>query len=214
MSGFSVCDECATSFIPMLDCIFEPRCDGTKCDVPESKFCKREHVVYVSFQGRLAKIGMTSSGRIRQRQIEQGSDAYAMIGKMDGRRSARNLESKLSEALGLRQAVRTLEQLSFMTEEPDIPFIEKKYAKISEYAGKLGHRVGKLHFLDEYPVSQPLDDRPKEAYPNGQHIGDVLGFKGKYVFYNSQDGKLRALNLQKSVGRFMTRPSYMIDALS
>ena len=39
---FSQCQSCASVFIPKLDCIFEPKCDGSLCD---AEFCRKEHVV-------------------------------------------------------------------------------------------------------------------------------------------------------------------------
>lgn len=202
---FAVCDDCATAFIPIQDCIFEPQCDGQKCDKPEAAFCKQEHVVYASFQGHLAKIGMTTAGRIKQRQIEQGADAYVILAKVEGRLSARDLEVMLSSKLKTRQYVRMKEYLAMMSAPPDTEAIEKNYEKLAGAAEKLGHKAGALRFLDGYPIDQPLETVPELARERGHHVGRVLGFKGKFVFYLPEDGKIRALNLQKCVSRTVRR---------
>src|SRR4030067_83679 len=97
VSRFAQCQECSEeSFLPHQECVFEPRCDGELCDI---EFCKREHMLYIAFYDTRMKIGMSSTRRIDKRLIEQGADAYSIIGKHPTRKRAREAEKKISERL-------------------------------------------------------------------------------------------------------------------
>ena len=195
----NICQDCASSFLPDLSCTFEPRCDGELC---ASRFCQQEHAVYLAFHGEIAKVGMTTSRRINQRMIEQGCDAFSVLAKVDGRASARKLEGSLSEKLSLRQMIRELESLFCMTGELPIENIEARYAEIVDEVEKIGLHPEPLKMLDEYPLKTPLTSMPKPTRIEGRHKGKVIGIKGKFLIY--QNGGLKAINLQKVPGRFIT----------
>ncbi|MBS3782368.1 MAG: DUF2797 domain-containing protein [Candidatus Thermoplasmatota archaeon] len=89
---FRQCSECAPEDIPKLECIFDPQ-DCVDC---EGGFCEKLHVVYLAFHGTLSKIGMTSKDRLRERLIEQGADAYALLSTVEDRKKAREEEKRLS----------------------------------------------------------------------------------------------------------------------
>ena len=195
----NICQDCASSFLPDLSCTFEPRCDGELC---ANRFCQQEHAVYLAFHGEIAKVGMTTSRRINQRMIEQGCDAFSVLAKVDGRASARKLEGSLSEKLSLRQMIRELESLFCMTGELPIENIEARYAEIVDEVEKIGLHPEPLKMLDEYPLKTPLTSMPKPTRIEGRHKGKVIGIKGKFLIY--QNGGLKAINLQKVPGRFIT----------
>jgi hypothetical protein len=205
VSKGSICQSCAKPLIPVLDCVFEPRCDGELCN---SEFCKREHTVYLAFHGALAKIGLTSSKRLRQRMIEQGCDAYAVIARVDGRRSARNMESAISDRLQLRQRVRAIESLALMTATPPEEEIRREHARIGEIVDRLGHRMSELKWLEKYPLTLPIEERPRLVEPAGLHRGRVLGVKGRFLVF--ENGGLKALNMQELPGRAITHAQAIV----
>ena len=199
VSQGNICQECASAFLPDLACTFEPRCDGEIC---ANRFCQQEHAVYLAFHGEIAKVGMTTSRRINQRMIEQGCDAFSVLAKVDDRASARKLEGSLSEKLALRQMIRELENLFCMTGELPMEIIEARYTEVAAEVEKIGLRPSPLKYLNEYPLKTPLASMPKPTRIEGHHKGKVLGLKGKFLVYEN-DG-LKAINLQKVAGRFIT----------
>ncbi len=210
VTGGSICQECASSFLPDPGCMFEPRCNGEICGVD---FCSREHLVYLAFHGRVTKVGMTSSRRLEQRMIEQGCDAFAVVARIDGRKTARTMESALADNLALRQRVRSIESLAGLTEAVPVGEIESQYCTIAEKVEEFGHRPSPLKFLEDYPIGQPLKEMPRELRVAGEHRGKALGVKGKFLIYD--DDGLKALNLQKMPGRFIKpfeeRPSKSLE---
>ena len=195
----NICQECASDFLPDLACTFEPRCDGEIC---ANRFCQQEHAVYLAFHGEIAKVGMTTSRRIDQRMIEQGCDAFSVLARVDGRSSARKLEGSLSEKLALRQMIREIEKLFCMTGDLPAKNIESRYSEIAAEVEKIGLQPGPLKFLNEYPLETPLSSMPRPTRIEGQHKGRVLGLKGKFLIY--ENGSLKAINLQKVPGRFIS----------
>ncbi|MCK4267039.1 MAG: DUF2797 domain-containing protein [Thermoplasmata archaeon] len=200
VSGGNQCQDCAAPFIPVPDCIFEPRCDGELCD---ADFCRREHAVYLAFHGQLAKVGLTSSKRLIRRAVEQGCDAYAVIARIKGRRSARNMESAISDRLALRQRIRAVESLAFLTEPVPVREIESEFTRLADTLEKLGHKPSRLKWLEHYPLVQPLERMPKLVDTAGLHRGRALGLKGKFLIF--ENNGLKAVNMQYLPGRHITR---------
>jgi hypothetical protein len=196
VKGGNVCDECASSFLPDLDCMFEPRCDGEECGM---KFCGQEHTVYIAFHGFITKVGLTSTKRLEQRMVEQGADAYAAVTEVKGRRSARMMEVAIADQLVIRQRVRGIESLAAMREPCLDDDIRDDHAKLAERLGTYGHRLSGLRFLRDYPIELPLKSMPTSVKPGGQHKGKSVGVKGKFLVY--ENGGLKALNMQYLVGR-------------
>ena len=190
--------------------MFEPRCDGEICG---TDFCSREHLVYLAFHGRVTKVGMTSSRRLEQRMIEQGCDAYAVVARVQGRKTARTMESALADNLALRQRVRSVESLAGLTAAVPVVEIERQYCTVVEKVEEFGHRPSTLRFLEDYPIGQPLKEMPRELRVAGEHVGKAVGVKGKFLIYD--DNGLKAINLQKLPGRFVTavevRPSRPLE---
>lgn len=201
VARFAQCAECAEeTFIPHQECIFEPKCDGELCDV---EFCKREHVLYLAFYDTKVKVGMSSSRRLRKRLIEQGADAFAVIGSYPTRRSARTAEKEISSQLRVPQAFRQETLLRSLAHGLDVKGIEGKY---SSFCGSLESRFGlkpeSIKWLDKYPVDLPLDGVPHLVDTPGRHRGEAVGVKGRWLIYRSS--RLSALNLSDVPSRFMS----------
>jgi len=202
VSRFSQCSECAgESWIPHQECIFEPKCDGELCDL---EFCKREHVLYVAFYDTRMKIGMSSTRRIEQRLIEQGADAFSIIGKWPTRKRAREAEKEFSDKLRIPQSHRQELLLKSLSRPVDAGGIEERFNALRATLGER-YRLDPepLGWLDKYPVELPLRDAPKLVDPWGSHKGDLVGIKGRWLIFESEG--LKALNLADVPARFLAR---------
>ncbi len=190
VSRFNQCDKCVSSSIPKLKCIFEPG----PCDGCVGGFCHQEHIVYLAFHGVYPKVGMTMKNRLKRRMIEQGADAYAILGTYEGRVEARKNEVSLSEELGIPQRVGSKKVLKYMSRKLDKHIIERKYRGVKNQVP-----IGKLHFINDHPIPRPLRAEPNLRATAGIHRGKQVGLKGRYLIYES--GGLQALNLSDLQGR-------------
>ena len=114
--NFAQCEFCSRSIIPIQKCLFDPICDGELCDWD---LCRREHMVYIAFYGSKTKVGMTSSGRLTERLIEQGADAYFTVGTFHSRKAAREMEKKISRGLSIAQMHRSADLMNELQKGPD-----------------------------------------------------------------------------------------------
>lgn len=196
--GFSQCRKCASDWIPIQECVFEPKCRGERCDCP---FCSKEHIVYMAFIGRMIKVGMTGGGRLEERGIEQGADAIVPISVCDSRLDARTMETRLARKLALTQRVPLKEALKAISAPAEREFVKAKHRSLmNRIRGPFTPAEEEIVFLDRYPIER-VDRVPLLASTEGSHQGELLGFKGKFAVYMERNGQLRAINLSDSVGR-------------
>jgi hypothetical protein len=195
---FSQCRNCASVWIPIQECIFEPRCRGERCDCV---FCSRGHVVYAAFIGRSIKIGMTGGGRLETRGIEQGADAIVPLVECESRLDARKMENKFAKRLGLTQRMPQRSALKAIAAPAEKAIVIREYRDILEKAGHFCKPLEEeISFLDDYPIGR-LDNAPLLASTEGMHRGELLGLKGKFVIYRESNGSTKALNLSDCVAR-------------
>jgi len=202
VSRFSQCQECsAESFLPYQECLFEPRCDGEICDID---FCRREHVLYVAFYDTRMKLGMSSTRRVERRLVEQGADAFAIVGRLPTRRKAREAEKSISARLGIPQAMRSDVVLRNLARKVDRQGIEGRYEGLRITLSE-AYRFdpGPLQWLEGYPIDLPLANVPKLEETTGIHKGGFVGVKGRWLIFES--GGLKALNLSDLPSRFLCR---------
>ncbi|MDH4122955.1 MAG: DUF2797 domain-containing protein [Thermoplasmata archaeon] len=201
VTKFSQCPECGEKFIPVQECIFEPKCEGDLCDSP---LCRKEHAVYIAFFGDKPKVGMTTRGRIRSRLIEQGADAYFVASTYPTRKAARTNEKMIGEKLRIteRPANKTiLESLRMPRRRTQI---EEGWRWIaSNLEEKFSLHPDDLEFLDSYPLEEPLTCVPKQTDIWGNHTGKLIGVKGKFMIYESD--RLLALKLSDIPSRYVSR---------
>ncbi len=190
VNKFMQCSRCAPSDIPRLECIYEP---GDCTDCPGG-FCKEEHAVYVAFHSILPKIGMTVKKRLRERLIEQGADAFALLATEKNRKEARQAEKELSDSLKIPQKIGRNTRLKRFAKKVDRSIIERKYRGIRNRVS-----VGKLKYLKDYPISLPLRAEPRLRATPGIHRGTQKGIKGPFLIY--ENGGLQALTLSDLPGR-------------
>ena len=200
VTRFVQCASCAgESFIPHQECIFEPKCDGELCDV---EFCRRQHVLYLAFYGGHAKIGMSSTRRVERRLIEQGADAYAIIGTYPTRRRAREAEKEISAKLRIPQSYRQVQLLKDLTRPVDAEAIEEQMARLgASLADRFGLEPERVSWLDSYPIDLPLETPPKLVETHGIHRGERIGIKGRWLVFESNG--LKALDLSDLPSRFV-----------
>ena len=201
---FVQCPDCSDeSFLPRdhQNCVFEPECHGEICNL---EFCKREHVLYIAFYDTRMKIGMSSTRRVEKRLVEQGADAFTVIGKLPNRLEARKAEKAISARLGIPQAFRQDEILRNFVRRIDTAGIEGRYEGIKITLGEIFQMSPEnLRWLNGYPLELPLRATPKLQESWGKHKGELVGIKGKWLIYES-DG-LNALNLSDFPARFLAR---------
>lgn len=196
---YKQCPKCSEIFIGDLGCIFEPKCNGEMC---EPAFCRKPHVVYLTFFNELPKVGMTSSMRIRERVIEQGADAYSLIKRVSNRKEARVLEKKISRILRIPQLQKHDEILKKLCYRVNRKGIEYKFNILFKALNeKFNIQNMELKYLDEYPISLPLRSKPRLRKIIGKHNGKVIGIKGKFLIFEANG--LNALKLQEIPGRFI-----------
>jgi len=207
VTKFSQCQECSKEFfVPDQECLFEPKCDGTKCLVQDRswEFCRREHVVYVAFYDTRMKIGMSSSRRIDERLIEQGADAYSIIGAFPNRISARTAEKDISERLRIPQFYRQEVLLRNLSRPLDTKGIEGRLEALRiTLKGRFELEPEPLQWLIRYPIEQPLQQTPALRPSVGRHRGRYVGIKGKWMIFESD--RLEAINLSDLPARFLAR---------
>jgi len=205
VTKFDQCSECASSWIQVQSCIYEPQCDGSRC---ESKICKREHTVYLAFFGSKAKIGMTTSRRLRERGIEQGADAIVPLVRKANRLEGRRAENDISKALRLPQIMQKRKVLEEQGRKATGRSLDDVY---SSYLATLSSRMevldAKLEVLDQYPLKDLGGRVPQLVDPAGKHRGRVLGCKGKFLFYEDHLSRLNALELADLPGRHLGGPA-------
>ncbi len=195
--SWSQCPECARPFIPDLSCVFEPKCDGSLCGGVE--FCSRPHVVYLAMTGNLMKIGMTSEKRERQRLIEQGADAYAILRHEKNRLEARKEEKRLSASLGIKQAHSKRDILSQMKKKIDYDAMKYTFSGIMKDVFPPDSSPPDFHVLRDYPMELPLRRVPFLRPTPGRHSGRILGLKGRFMIYDAPG--IYALDMGDLVGR-------------
>lgn len=191
---FDQCEGCASVWIGHQECIFEPRCDGTKCD---SEICRKKHVVYVAFHGDMIKIGMTSGSRLKERGIEQGADAIAPLVDCNNRMEARATENQISHLLKARQTVSKKESLRTILKAADRSMYESRYEEVLAKVSKILPTMNThLEVLDRYPLTFMGEGHVEVSILEGRHIGEVIAIKGKFLVYRSKTSKeLKALQL-------------------
>lgn len=202
VSNFSQCQECASeSFIPFQECIFDPKCDGEMCDV---QFCKREHVLYLAFYDTKVKVGMSSSRRVERRLVEQGADAFAIIGSFGTRKKARDAEKEISSRLGVPQAFRQEVLLENFARPIDVRGIEEQFRRLARsLREQFSLDPEDLRLLTDYPIDLPLREKPRLETTWGRHRGELLGIKGKWMVYESKG--IKALSLADLPSRHIAR---------
>lgn len=195
------CAECAESFIPVQDCLFEPKCDGDLCDSP---LCRKEHAVYIAFFGNRPKVGMTTKARIRSRLIEQGADAYFVADLFPTRKSARDAEKTVSEKLRITERPNARIILESLRMPRRRSQIEDGWKWISRALREnLSMNPGDLEYLDSYPLEEPLPAIPRPTESWGYHSGKSVGIKGRFLIYESD--KIMALNLADLPSRYLSK---------
>lgn len=196
--SFPQCRSCASSWITVQECLYEPQCTGEKCDC---RICKAEHVVYVAFIGKSVKVGMTQLNRLRERGIEQGADAISPLTVCDNRLEAREIEKKISLKLKIPQKIPVTSAVREITNVRPEEMLREKLKKIRERVSGIAGLVDEeLIILDGYPV-RSLKKIPTLVPLPGYHRGRVVGIKGKFLIYG--DSSPRIINLSDAPARFL-----------
>jgi hypothetical protein len=185
--------------------VFEPQCDGVH-DMPcgnGGSICARQHHVYAAFYGDLIKVGMTLSSRFRERGIEQGADAIARLGTYLNRLEARNAENTISKALKATQWVRKTTFLKLQGHRVDREAYQELLDRSLSSVAEVPTDPSPVEMLDQYPLTAADLSKAQFAEVPGRHRGEVLGCKGKFLFYQLRDGGVRLLDMASVPSRFI-----------
>jgi hypothetical protein len=198
------CPDCAgESFVPQ-ECIFNPpeKCENESCKMPD--FCRRPHILYLAFYDTKVKIGMSSTKRVERRLIEQGADAYALIGEFQSRDLAREMEKRISEEMRLAQYFRQESLMLNLARRVDTAGIEARLEGLKTSLSEAYQlSPGPLTWIDGYPIDLPLKTVPRLEPTWGMHRGEYIGCKGRLLIYEA-DG-LVGLDLGDVPSRYLSR---------
>jgi hypothetical protein len=198
--AYGQCADCASSWLPVQECLFEPRCDGERCD---SRFCAKAHAVYAAFHGEQLKIGMTGGSRLIERGIEQGADAIVPLVLVRGRKSARELEKEISRLLGATQRITAQDFANNLVSRPSGASYVRRYEEVlSQLEGYETLGID-LTVLDRYPMPRSIEAAPEMVAMVGTHRGRVIGCKGRFMLYEDEKGVSRLLDLSSLVSRLV-----------
>ncbi len=198
--NFAQCEFCSRSIIPIQRCLFDPICEGELCNWD---LCRREHVVYIAFYGNKTKVGMTSKGRITERLIEQGADAYFAVGTFPSRKAAREMEKRISSELSIAQMHRSAHLMGELQKGPDYDAVKRAYRTLApDLEDRFQLSPSDVVLLNGYPISQPLESTPAYADLTGIHEGKVIGVKGRILLYRNSG--IKALNMAALPSRLIT----------
>lgn len=185
VSSFDQCRKCSSSWIGVQECVFEPQCDGERC---ESAICRKEHSIYMALFGAKAKIGMTTSVRLHERGTEQGADAIGRLATADNRRQGRALENTISKLLALPQIMRVDEAVKAMTRRADAAALHRTYEEVGKHLdAALELHPEPLTILDRYPLQDEMGHLSRR-HVTGRHVGEIIGIKGKLLAYREPTG--------------------------
>jgi len=206
---FDQCPLCASTWIPVQNCVFEPECDGTnitndRCVGKGGEICAKPTHVYAAFYGDLVKVGMTLSTRFMERAIEQGADAIARLGTYPNRRAARDAENVLSKALHATQWVRKGTFLKAQSSIRDRDTYQERLDTLLSTLNGVSADPGPVEILDRYPLLPYDPSRSSFAELAGRHRGEVLGCKGKWLFYRPRDERTMMLDMSSVPSRYAT----------
>ncbi|HIH76875.1 MAG TPA: DUF2797 domain-containing protein [Methanomassiliicoccales archaeon] len=206
---FDQCPLCASTWIPVQNCVFEPECDGTnitndRCVGKGGEICAKPTHVYAAFYGDLVKVGMTLSTRFMERAIEQGADAIARLGTYPNRRAARDAENVLSKALHATQWVRKGTFLKAQSSIRDRDTYQERLDTLLSTLNGVSADPGPVEILDRYPLLPYDPSRSSFVELAGRHRGDVLGCKGKWLFYRPRDERTMMLDMSSVPSRYAT----------
>ncbi len=198
------CPQCASTWIAVQACVFEPACDGVHTECKGGSICAKEHHVYAAFYGDLVKVGMTVSHRFMERAVEQGADAIAKLGSYPNRLEARKAENVLSKVLNATQWVRKPAFLRAQGRRVDLEHYQLTLDRLTLQIAEGLAAPGPVQLLDHYPLPELDLSKATFAEVPGRHRGDVLGCKGKFLFYKLRDGSVRLLDMSSVPSRFVT----------
>jgi hypothetical protein len=200
VSSFDQCRQCSSSWIGVQECVFEPQCEGERCD---SAICRKEHTIYMAFFGTKAKIGMTTSARLQERGTEQGADAIGRLATTCNRKQGRALENAISKLLKLPQIMRVDEAVKAMTRRSDPAALDRLYEERADVLhSTLGLQPEPVMSLDRYPLRGDLGHLSRR-HVTGRHVGEIVGVKGKLLAYRDDEGGLLVIQASSLPSHFL-----------
>lgn len=196
--AFGQCARCGDA--ELEQCVFTP------AEACGHAMCNAEHVVYLAFFGPHAKVGMTRAGRERSRVLEQGADAYAVLARPESRFAARRLEQRVGETLHVPEWLMPRAVLASWTMDDPVGKAGDVWETYLPELERMALAPGPLEGLGGFPAPVPLPSPPRLRMTHGIHRGTVVGARGKYLFYETDRGKLTAMRWMDLPARWSRLP--------
>jgi hypothetical protein len=211
-SQFAQCTTCMAFDIPDPSCIFEPHCIAGSCG---ADFCQIEHVVYLTGFRDRTKVGMTQLRRFEKRGREQGADVILPLLVLGDRFSARVMEWRISQVLGLPQSVPSNVKISGWARARDDRKVSQRLLDLKGFLSQrwdeILDRIGPEIKIEktpmdfdqgpvalEYPLEEPIAHPPRR-YKRDIVRGEVVGYKGNYLVF--REGGIWAWRIGESPGK-------------
>jgi hypothetical protein len=189
-TGFQ-CDRCRGRDI-LLPCM---SCDGTKCDSVRSKGsdCNTTPTsVYLVQFGSVVKVGVSKTGRVLKRWVEQGAERGVEVAVAPNGQIARLAETAISQDLNLTKSVRLTTKIESISEaRVQTDLISGVASQAFELAKEKYPQVesGKMESTDlakYYPKDTGKRPVDLDVIAGKEVIGEFVGMKGPLFFFRDE----------------------------
>jgi hypothetical protein len=202
--GQGYCYPCFTTAPETSECVLKPELcrahEGISRDMEWSQdHCLQEHVVYLAMTSGL-KVGVTRTGQIPTRWIDQGAEAAIILARTPNRYTAGLVEIFLKKHMADKT---NWKQMLTGKVEKDIDLRKEKLIVRDLLPDELSVNYVEEHdiFHIHYPVSRYPDRINNIDFTKvTEYTGELSGIKGQYLIFD--DGAV--LNIRKH-GGFLVR---------
>jgi hypothetical protein len=186
------------------------RCDGRRCDALEARKLQCDATTYiiyaVIFNDRTLKVGVSSKGRALTRWVEQGADYAVVLREIEGGRTARRIEDRISRLQGITKQVRSERKTRALSDTLDRAEAQSVLDEFVQHASHLELNSNvKLQDMSPYYSLKDLESQPEvwrkrsESVDGKAIIGEIVGMKGS-LMVTRIDTSLSVVDLKQIVG--------------
>lgn len=154
-----------------------------------------QHSVYMAIAGGNVKVGITRSGRIMRRWIEQGASYASIIKKCENAQEALDIESQISKD-GVSERIMKVSKYNHL---------ENEKQRLEESIKEAGYESNIIDVQERSMYSIPK--RISEYVKDGKIYGEITGVKGQIIYVDDvavgiTKGKCINKSDQKSISRY------------
>ena len=194
------CYPCFLSAPETSECIFRPELcqaqDGVARDIEWAEnHCLQDHIVYLAISSGI-KVGVTRSGQIPARWIDQGAWQAIKLAKTPNRYTAGLIEVTLKEHISDRTNWQRMLK-NQLIEGVDLTVTKKEM--VAHFPSDLQNYISEENDITEinYPVTKYPEKVKSLSFDKLEEIsGRLWGIKGQYLIFD--DGTV--INMRKHTG--------------